>query len=72
MRSLLPMALAVLVSACSGPPLITSGPDPADPSVAVPAVRYSPVFAGDVDYRPVPPRSWIELNQCVAPGQGGR
>lgn len=56
MRSLLPMAFAVLVSACSGPPSTTSGADPADPSIAVPAVRYAPVLAGDVDYRPVTPR----------------
>lgn len=72
MKSLLPTALAVLVSACSGPPLIASGPDPADPSIAVPAIRYSPVLAGDVNYRPVPPRSWIEQNQGLVPGQGGR
>lgn len=72
MKPLLPTALAVLVTACSGPPAITAGPDPADPSAAVPMVRYAPVFAGAVDYRPVPPRSWIEQNRAVAPAQGAR
>ncbi|OYX15572.1 MAG: hypothetical protein B7Z15_00150 [Rhizobiales bacterium 32-66-8] len=69
---MIPTAFAVLVSACSGPPPITSGLDPADPSVAVPAVQYAPVLAGDIDYRPMPPRSWIEQNLGLAPGQGGR
>ncbi len=72
MRLLLPMAFAVLVSACSGLPSTTSGADPADPSVAVPVVRYAPVLAGDVDYHPVTPRPWIEQNQGLSSGQGGR
>ncbi|MEP9352485.1 hypothetical protein ABLE93_02680 [Xanthobacter sp. KR7-65] len=72
MRSLLLAATAVLVAACSGPPSIAVGPDPADPAAPVRATRYAPVFAGEVDYRPVEPRSWIEQNRAATPGQGGR
>lgn len=67
MKALIATAAAVLLSACSGPPPITAGADPADPGVRVPPLRYVPVTAGTADYRPVTPRPWSESNESVAP-----
>lgn len=71
MKPVLLTALAVIVSACSGPPAIVTGADPADPSARVPDSRYAPVTAGTIDYRPIDPKSWTERNQDVAPKAGG-
>lgn len=61
-------SLAVILSACSTPPpSLVAGRDPSDPSAPVAAVRYTPVTAGTVDYRPVEPKPWGEQNQRVAP-----
>lgn len=62
-------ALAVLLTACSVnvPPDIISDTDPSSPTAPVKPVRYVPVTAGTVDYRPVEPKPWIEQNQQVAP-----
>lgn len=67
MKSVLLTAVAVILSACSGPPLIEAGPSPSDASAWVPAQRYVPVTAGTIDYRPVEPKPWIERNERVAP-----
>ena len=63
-------ATAATVSACAGlPPPVSTGPDPADPAVAVRPAAYSPVLAGTIDYRPVEPKSWVERNSSVAGGE---
>jgi hypothetical protein len=72
MKSLLLMAMAVILSACSGPPAIEVGPNPSDAHARVPSSRYVPVTAGTVDYRPVDPKPWTERNERVAPGTGGK
>ncbi|OYZ70331.1 MAG: hypothetical protein B7Y12_18295, partial [Rhizobiales bacterium 24-66-13] len=56
-------AFAVVLSACSGPPVIEVGSSPSDPSSSVKPLRYTPVTAGTVDYRPVDPKPWIERNE---------
>jgi hypothetical protein len=71
MKPVLLTALAVIVSACSSPPVILAGADPADPSSRVPGSRYMPVTSGTLDYRPIDPKPWVEQNQGVAPKSGG-
>ncbi|UOK73749.1 hypothetical protein [Ancylobacter polymorphus] len=71
MKTVSLMALAVILSACSGPPNIEAGADPSDAGVQVPVARYAPVMSGTVDYRPVDPKSWIERNEQVAPKKRG-
>jgi hypothetical protein len=56
-----------ILAACAKTPPITAGPDPGDPSAAVPASTYSSVTAGTTAYRPVGPSPWIEQNEKVAP-----
>ncbi|MGA0564798.1 hypothetical protein ACO2RV_20305 [Ancylobacter sp. VNQ12] len=70
MKPVLLTALAVILSACSGPPDIETAAHPSDASVPVPALRYVPVTAGTVDYRPVDPKPWTERNERVAPKTG--
>lgn len=67
MKAFFATACAVLLSACSGPPPITVGADPADPGARVPPLRYVPVTAGTIDYQPVAPRPWSASNESVAP-----
>ncbi|RAI34337.1 hypothetical protein [Rhodoplanes serenus] len=68
-------ALSAILSACSVPPPMAVGLDPADPDVPVAPTRYRSVTAGTVDYRPIDPKPWAEQNQQVAPqpksGAGG-
>ena len=71
MKPVLLMAAAVILSACSGPPAIESAANPSDAGSPVPTLRYVPVTAGTVDYRPVDPRPWTERNERVAPKTGG-
>ncbi|MBS7556096.1 MULTISPECIES: hypothetical protein [Xanthobacteraceae] len=71
MKPVLMTAFAVVLSACSGPPAIEVGPSPSDASSSVKPLRYAPVTAGTVDYRPVDPKPWIERNERVAPKTGG-
>lgn len=62
------LILAVTLTACGGPlPAIDSGRDAADPAAPVPAVSYPSVMAGSVDYRPVAPGSWADMNERVGP-----
>jgi len=42
-----------------------------DEPIAVPATRYVPLGAGVKSYRPVEPMPWGDVNQRVAPPQGG-
>jgi hypothetical protein len=63
-------AFAVILSACSGTPVIDVAADPSDPSSRVPAVSYVPVTTGTIDYRPVAPKPWAERNESVAPKTG--
>lgn len=68
MKTSLVVALAAGVSACAAKPPATSALIAADPSIVVPVVRYAPVMAGTLDFKPVSPRPWGEVNQRVAPG----
>jgi hypothetical protein len=70
MKPVLLTALAAILSACSGPPAIEAGRDPADANAWAPSSRYVPVTAGTVDYRPVDPKPWTERNERVAPKTG--
>lgn len=58
---------ALALSACAGKPTVTVGPNPGDPTVAVPTSAYTSVTAGTGVYRPVEPKSWVEQNERVAP-----
>jgi len=51
-------------------PVILSGPNPADGGVGASSAPYPSVTAGTLDYRPVGPRSWREMNDAVAPRSG--
>ena len=72
MKTFVVMAVAVTLSACSSPPVIGVGADPSDPSASVPRLRYIPVTAGTVDFRPADPKPWIERNDSVAPKKEGQ
>ncbi len=69
MKFVVPMALAVVLSACAPPPQLAVGPDPTNPNAPVPRLGYTPVTAGTVDFRPVEPKPWLERNRAVAPKQ---
>ncbi|PYE86495.1 hypothetical protein [Phyllobacterium leguminum] len=71
MKPILLTAVAVTLSACSSPPLISAGADPSDAAIPVPAMRHMSVTAGTINYRPVEPKPWIERNELVAPKKGG-
>lgn len=51
---------------CMGPPVPFTGPDPADPYVAVPPVSYRSVIAPYVSLRPAKPGNWQQQNQRAA------
>jgi hypothetical protein len=62
------MCWAVLVGrACAAPPVPFIGPDPADPYVQVPPIRYQSVTAPYVRLRPAEPTGWVGQNQSAAP-----
>lgn len=65
--ALLAVAGAALAACANPPPVVQSGPDPADPAAPVASSRYTPVTAGTADYRPVEPGSWRDMNERVAP-----
>jgi hypothetical protein len=67
MKIAIPTVLAVVLSACAAPPRLAVGPDPTNPTAPVPHLRYTPVTAGTVDFRPVDPKPWVERNDGVAP-----
>jgi hypothetical protein len=72
-RFLAAMGCALALAACDGAPLpvITSGPDAADPRAAARAAPYTPVTAGTVNHQPVEPKAWRDMNDRVAPRAGG-
>lgn len=41
--------------------------DPANPDIAVPPARYSPVLSGTESFRPVAPLPWGDVNRRVMP-----
>ncbi|WP_092161714.1 hypothetical protein [Bosea sp. CRIB-10] len=61
------VAAGALLGACVAPPVIATGPSPADASVRVPALAYQPVTGGVKTFRPVEPKGWEELNRQVTP-----
>jgi hypothetical protein len=68
LAALAPLALALLLPACTQAPLSRSlAPDPADPRAAAAPVTYRSTTAGYSSRRPVEPRPWGEQNQRVAP-----
>jgi hypothetical protein len=60
-------AAGAVLGACTVPPKIAVGPNPADVSVLVPALAYQPVTGGVKSFRPVEPKGWEELNRQVTP-----
>jgi hypothetical protein len=72
-RRLAAIGCALTLAGCDGAPLpvITSGPDAADPRTAGRAATYTPVTAGTVHHQPVEPKSWRDMNERVAPRAGG-
>ena len=59
---------ALLLSGCMGAERsLLAGPDPSDPAVSVPAVRYRSTTASYVSQRPVPPGPWRRQNERVTP-----
>ena len=71
-RWLAAMGCALALAGCGGAPLpvLTSGPDPADPRAAARAAPYTPVTSGTVNHQPVEPKAWRDMNERVAPGAG--
>lgn len=60
-----------LLAGCASPlPILQTGPDPADPASPAAPSPYEPVTAGTADHRPVEPKSWLDMNERVAPGDG--
>ena len=51
-------------------PVILSGPNPANGAAGASSAPYTSVTAGTLDYQPVGPRSWREMNDAVAPRAG--
>ncbi|MEJ1160414.1 hypothetical protein [Prosthecomicrobium sp. N25] len=71
MRIVLATGAALVLSACAPPPVVTVGPDPADPAVQVRATTYRPVLAGTGTFGPVEPKPWAATNEAVGPrGKG--
>lgn len=61
-------AIPLLVAcAASPPPDVVSGEDPSEPSAPSRPIRYEPITAGTVFYKPVDPKPWTEQNQQVSP-----
>lgn len=71
-RRLAAMGCALALSGCGGAPLpvLTSGPDPANPRATARTAPYLPVTSGTVNHQPVEPRAWRDMNDRVAPGAG--
>jgi hypothetical protein len=61
----LALALAPLTALAE----LSARPDPADPTVAVPALRYVSAFDGYLAYQDQPPGSWRGQNEAM--GQVG-
>lgn len=62
--------LAVSLAACSGPPGLVAGPDPANPHVPVRPLRHADVTAGMSDVRLSEPKPWADSNRSVNPKGG--
>jgi hypothetical protein len=61
-------ALCLLTAACVATPSAPyAGPDPSDPNVRVPIVRYRSTTGGYTRQRPVEPAPWREQNERVTP-----
>jgi hypothetical protein len=57
-----------LAQGCTGDlKSLGAGPDPSDPNVRAPAVRYRSTIGAYVSRRPVEPSSWRERNEQVSP-----
>lgn len=67
MKNSFVVALAAIASACAAEPPVPAAIAVANPSTAVQPVRYQSVTSGTVDYQPVQPRPWGEMNEQVAP-----
>ena len=62
------IAIVLFVSGCvPARHTPSAGPDPADPSVPVPPLRYQSTTGGYLRQRPVEPAPWREQNDRVAP-----
>ena len=63
------MAAAVILSACAASPPLTDVSGVIDPATAVPSLNYRSVTSGTIDYAPVEPLPWDELNRGVSPSK---
>lgn len=69
MKVCLALGAALWLSACASPaPVVTAGPDPADPAAKVRPVAYRPVLDGTAVFEPVEPQPWKASNDAVRPG----
>jgi hypothetical protein len=68
MHKVIVTALALLASACTAaPPQPFAGADPSDPDARVAATAYRSAIGRYQSQRPVPPATWREQNERVAP-----
>ena len=71
MRAAFVLCCIIATAGCTiAEPMILSGPNPADEGAGTLPAAYSSVTAGTLDYRPVGPKSWREMNDAVAPRSG--
>lgn len=70
-RAVFALSCIITAAGCTiAQPVILSGANPADGGAGALPARYSSVTAGTLDYRPVGPKSWREMNDAVAPRSG--
>lgn len=67
LRAVLLVGVLIAVAGCAARSTPFAGPDPADPSVRVPAVGYRSTLAGYRSQRPVEPGDWVDTNERVTP-----
>lgn len=70
MRTVIVVAVAGLLSACTSLPVVQTGLDPSNPNVRVRPPRSAPVFAGSIAYRPIEPKGWVDINNAIKSGKG--
>lgn len=71
MRAAFALSCIFAATGCAiAQPVILSGPNPANGAAGASSAPYTSVTAGTLDYQPVGPRSWREMNDAVAPRAG--
>lgn len=70
MRLLLGLLATLSLGACTPPPDLLAGANPANAAAPVAPVRYTPVLAGTVVHDVVEPRPWLDSNAAMVPKRG--